>query len=355
MLGNAFMGSKVFLSAIELDLFTLLYRAPDALSASEICDALSLHSRACPGFLDTLVALSCLQRDGTGSAARYRNTETTDRFFVKDRESFLGGFLEMHSKRTFAFWAHFTDALKTGLCQNEGNPRNGSQEVWEAMYHHDANLRTFVNAMKGLNMPAHAEFARLLASGGLEGSKEDQEMTSAADNVVVLDIGGASGQLCCEVAKANPESQCYTMDLEKVCVLARENITKQQLEDRVVVCEGDMWVDKFDKWCQPDVIVMGMILHDYGLEGKKKLIRKAFEALADGGRLVTIEMLIDEDRTQVDGLVMSMLMLIETEAGFDYTAKEWGSWVEEAGFQSWREVMLHGPIRSAVAYKGTAP
>ena len=347
-LGNGFMASRIFLSAIEVDLFTHLHRANGALSCRDVCEQLKLHPRAFPDFLDALVSFGALHRSGIGDNALYSNSEVTDAFFVKDRKTFLGGFLEMHSTRTYAFWNHFTEALKTGMSQNEAHVRNTGQPMWEAMYEDEHSLKTFVNAMKGLGKQGHAEFGRLLAAGELE---EEGKIRGEGEVLTVLDIGGASGQLCCEVAMADELAKCVTMDLEKVGVFARENVRDHGLEDRVVVVDGDMWTDDFNKWCDADVIVMGMLLHDYGLKGRKMLIKKAYDALKEGGRLVTIEMFIDEGRRESEGVVMSMLMLIETEQGNNFTAGEFGEWAQEAGFRAWREVHLHGPVGAVVAFK----
>ena len=43
---------------------------------------------------------------------------------------------------------------------------------------------------------------------------------------------------------------------------------------------------------------MGHILHDWNLEVKQMLIRKAYEALPDGGALIVYEAIIDDDRRQ---------------------------------------------------------
>ena len=57
---------------------------------------------------------------------------------------------------------------------------------------------------------------------------------------------------------------------------------------------------------------MGMILHDWDLERKKLLVRKAYDALEEGGALVAIEALIDDARrSNTFGLFMSLTMLME--------------------------------------------
>ena len=68
---------------------------------------------------------------------------------------------------------------------------------------------------------------------------------------------------------------------------------------------------------------MGNILHDWSLEEKKSLIKKAFEAVNKGGAFVAIENVIDNERKKnLFGLGMSINMLLETNHGFDYSFYE---------------------------------
>ena len=60
-----------------------------------------------------------------------------------------------------------------------------------------------------------------------------------------------------------------------------------------------------------DVLIMGHILHDWGLDKKRMLVRKAYEALPLGGALIVYDPLIDDDRRHnTFGLLMSLNMLI---------------------------------------------
>jgi hypothetical protein len=95
---------------------------------------------------------------------------------------------------------------------------------------------------------------------------------------------------------------------------------------------------------QADVVTMGHILHDWDLETKKMLIRKAYEALPSGGALIVYESIIDDDRSKnVFGLMMSLNMLIETPGGFDYTGADCIGWMQEVGFHSMKVEHLVGP------------
>ena len=85
--GMGFWPAKVLLSAIELKLFTEL--GGTAMTGAELQSALELHPRANPDFLDTLVALGFLHRDGDGPLARYRNTEETALFLDRASPQFM--------------------------------------------------------------------------------------------------------------------------------------------------------------------------------------------------------------------------------------------------------------------------
>jgi len=66
-LGFAFWGSKVLLSAVELEVFTTL--GLGARTGRQLEAALGLAPRATEDFLDALVALGMLAREGNGPTA----------------------------------------------------------------------------------------------------------------------------------------------------------------------------------------------------------------------------------------------------------------------------------------------
>ena len=115
--GGAFRQSKTLLSAVELGVFTAL--GAQALTGSQLLDALGLHPRANPDFFDALVALRFLDRDGSGPDARYRNTPDSAMFLDRQRPEYIGRLLEMVNDRLYPSWGGLTAALRTGLPQSE--------------------------------------------------------------------------------------------------------------------------------------------------------------------------------------------------------------------------------------------
>lgn len=73
-LALGFWGSKTLLSAVELRVFGELALGP--VSAGTLMQKLGLHQRSARDFLDALVALRMLDRDGD----QYTNTRAADLF-----------------------------------------------------------------------------------------------------------------------------------------------------------------------------------------------------------------------------------------------------------------------------------
>ena len=123
----------------------------------------------------------------------------------------------------------------------------------------------------------------------------------------------------------------------------------ERLEKRLQFHAGDFFSDSLP---QADVIIMGHILHDWNLEEKRMLLKKAYDALPKGGALIIHEALIDDDRkANALGLLMSLNMLIETPGGFDYTGADCRGWMKDTGFRKSYVEPLAGPDSMVVGVK----
>ena len=145
-LGLGFWGSKTLLSAVEIGLFTELAKGP--LDLETLAERLMLHPRSARDFLDALVALGMLERDGD----RYANTPETDLFLDRAKPSYIGGILEMANARLYPFWGSLTEALRTGQPQNEA--KGGEEDFFAALYADPGRLEGFLKAMTGISLGA---------------------------------------------------------------------------------------------------------------------------------------------------------------------------------------------------------
>jgi len=329
-LGMGFWASKTLLSAVELGLFSKL--APGPLTAPQIAESLGLHRRGLYDFLDALVALGMLDRQGDGPAAPYANTPQTARFLDQNSPAYVGGVLSMASARLFRHWADLTTALKTGQPQSE--LRDGGGGFFEVIYSDEQRLEQFLAAMQSAQL---GNFAALV---------EKVDLSSVRS---LVDVGGAMATLSIIVARKFSGLRCTSFDLPPVVPIARRNVARAGLSERIELIGGDFFKDPLPR---ADVLTMGNVLHDWNESEKHELIRKAYEALPAGGRLIAIENVIDDARRKnAFGLLMSLNMLIELPGGFDYTGAQFDGWCRSAGFQRTEVVPLAGSSSAAIAYK----
>ncbi len=324
-IGVGFWASKTLLSAVEIELFTELAKHPEDLES--IKARLGLHPRSARDFLDALVALGFLLREH----GQYANTPETDLFLDKNKPSYIGGMLEMANHRLYPFWAHLTEALKTGIPQNEA--RN-NEDFFGELYADPARLHEFLKGMTGVSRGANLEMAARLPW---------------ADHSSFVDVGTAQGDLAVQIAKTHPHLSGIGFDLSQVGPVFEDYAGEHGLANRLAFVGGDFFKDDLP---EADVVLMGHILHDWDLEEKKMLIGKAYKALPEGGLFVAYDAIIDNDRREnAFGLLLSRNMLIETHGGFDYTGADCIGWMRDAGFREVRVEHLVGPDSMVVGVK----
>jgi len=325
-LGLGFWGSKTLLSACELGLFSEL--AAGSLSLEELSERFQLHPRSARDFLDALVALKMLTRDGD----RYANTPATTMFLDRAKPTYIGGMLEMANARLYPFWGSLTEALRTGELQNEA--KAGGQSFFAALYADPMRLEGFLKAMTGLSLGSAAAIA---------------EKFPWAQYRTFVDVGTAQGGLPVQVALANPHLIGVGFDLPVVGPIFDEYVGAHSLSGRLRFQPGDFFQDSLPS---ADVIVMGHILHDWDLDEKRNLIAKTFDALLEGGAFIAFDSVIDDERREnAFGLLMSLNMLIETPGGFDYTGADCVAWMRNAGFRETRVEHLVGPDSMVIGIK----
>jgi hypothetical protein len=113
----AFWNSKVLLTAVTFDLFSTLGQR--RLTGGEIGRKLGLHPRGIADFLDVLVAMKFLERDGDGEDSKYFNAPATALYLDRNSPRYIGGIPEMLNARLFKYWNDLPEALRTGKPQNE--------------------------------------------------------------------------------------------------------------------------------------------------------------------------------------------------------------------------------------------
>jgi hypothetical protein len=306
-LGLAFRAAKALLSAVELGVFTALADGP--LDLDVLRKRVGVDERGARDFFDALVALGMLDRDESG---RYTNTPESALYLDRQQPTYIGAELDHFNTYVYPHWNLLTPALRSG------KPQSGARATghYAALYSDPVALETLVKGMTG---------------GSVQVAKAVATKFPWQDYKTFLDIGTAQGGLPVQIAKVHRHITGGGFDLPPVKPLFDDYVSQRGLANRLQFYSGDFLREPLPA---ADVLVLGRVLHNWDLETKMLLLRKAYAALPANGALIVYERLIDDERrVNAAGLLASLNMLIMTAGGFDFTAADCIAWMREVGFR----------------------
>ncbi|HJW72994.1 MAG TPA: methyltransferase [Geothrix sp.] len=289
---RSFQESRVFLTALELDLFTAVGAGA---GADEIAYRIGADVRATEMLLNALTALGALEkREG-------RFQCTSESMALGPARAGL-----MHTVHLWETWSTLTDCVKAGTTMRHPGVE-GHQEAW---------TEAFIAAM-------HARAQRSAA--------QVVDAVQAVNPQRMLDVGGGPGTFSIAFAQAHPELRVEVLDLGPVVPMARRNIREAGLSDRVTVREGDLRTDALGE--AYDLILVSAICHMLDEGENRDLLRRCARALASGGQLVIRDFILDPDRAGPPAAALFALnMLVGTRRGNAYAESDYRAWLLEAGF-----------------------
>ncbi|CAL9499737.1 methyltransferase [Streptomyces sp. enrichment culture] len=315
----AYCGSKMLMSAVELDLFSVLAQDGPATEA-ELRRKLNLHPRFARHFLDSLVALELLEAHGD----RYANSPVTDHFLDRGKPTCIGGFAEMTSDTFYPAWGRLTKALRTGQAQAPQPPDDADHLFRVNAKEQPDRVRRFMSSMDSHSTRIGEELAALI---------------DWSDRTRFADLGGARGNLTAVIAKAHPHLRGICFDRPQSRPFFDEHIGRLGLADRVTFQAGDFFADPLP---QADVLIYGHVLHDWGPDSRRILLERAHQALPEGGLLVIYDRMLDGSPKDLSKLMYSMTFMLASAGGSEYSVDECRDWLTEAGFtQTSAQPLLH--------------
>jgi len=297
-MANAFRLSRIILTANELGIFDQLQ--DEERTSSNVAKHLQTDPRATDRLMNALVTLGLLHKqDGI-----FRNTGFAAEFLVRRSPQYLGG-LSL-SNQTWKTWSTLSEAVRKGTTVAMDRSINERSDAWR---------ESFIAAMH-----ARAGQQALETAAALDLSATRK----------ILDVGGGSGAFAFAMIRQNPSAAATIFDLPNIIPLTARYIASSGFSTQVDTKTGDYLADDFGKGY--DLVFMSAIIHINSPEENQLLIRKGAEALNPGGKLVILDHIMNEDRTQPPvGAVFALNMLVGTFHGDTYTEKEIGSWMQDAG------------------------
>jgi ubiquinone/menaquinone biosynthesis C-methylase UbiE len=301
---NAYQRTAAIKAAVELEVFTALAEGnTTAETAAARCGAAERGMRI---LLDYLVIMGFL----TKADGHYRLTQDSAMFLDKRKPSYVGGALEFLLSPTLVAAHHnLSEAVRKGgtVLPAEGtvSPEN---PVWV----------NFARAMMPLMMMPAQGIAKLINF-------------DAGRAVKILDIAAGHGIFGIAFAQTYPNAQVVALDWPQVLEVALENAQRFGVADRYATLPGSAF--ELNWGSGYDLILLTNFLHHFDQATCESLLGKAYAALSEGGRVVTLEFIPNEDRvTPSPAAAFAMTMLSSTPAGDAYTALEYERMFRHAGF-----------------------
>lgn len=303
---------KTLSAATKFDLFTLLHNQ-GALTQDQISHSLSISTRSTKILLLGLVSLKLLNKEG----GHYDNSMIAEIYLSKNSPQNILSIIDWQSEINYRAMDHFYDSLVSG--ENEGLMEfDGEEDTLYKRLTHTPHLENiFQSAMEDISKQANHDLANNIDFSPVK---------------KLLDVGGGNASNIMNLANFYPELNSCVFDSESVCGIANENIKKNQLSDRCGVQTGDCFNTAYPKGY--DAISYCHFLTIWSEEKNLFLIKKAYDALPTGGRLIIFNMMQDneEDGPLTAAMGSPYFLTLATKEGMIYTWAEYEAWCQAAGF-----------------------
>lgn len=300
----AFQHSAAFKTAIELNLFTAV--ADGSKTPTAIADACGAAERGIRILCDSMTVLGFLRKDG----GEYDLTDLSAVFLNRNSPGYMGDAVDfLNSERQMHGFANLTETVRRGgAAEIEGGSLAPDSPMW-------------VKFARGM-MPMMAPPAQMMTQA--VGIEKDRKLK-------ILDIAAGHGIFGVTFLQHFPNAEVYAVDWANVLSVATENACKAGVADRYHLIPGSAFdVDYGDRY---DIILLTNFLHHFDKETCEALLRKIKGSLADGGKVLTLEFVPNEDRVSPPMQAMfPLVMLAATPAGDAYTEAEFRAMLENAGF-----------------------
>jgi SAM-dependent methyltransferase len=297
---TGFFHAKLLACAVEFELFTWLGDEKKTLDA--IRDHLQLPPRSTRVLLDALVNSELLrvQQD------HYMNTPLARRYLVKGTAQYVGENVALFDTM-YQPCAELPDVLR--------NDRPSDSSYSYFFDKSDPGVDGYCEQMhRSSSVPALS----LTQFHDFSGYR------------TILDVGGGYGRTCMTLVSQYENLRAILFDLPQVCAKAQANLSNFWLADRIDLHPGDFFEDDFP---QADAILLMRITHDWPIERVKQIVRKAYDALPSGGRLLIYETLKNNGSIAPgDPAIISLLLMLISPAGECRSFEEIETVLKDVGF-----------------------
>jgi ubiquinone/menaquinone biosynthesis C-methylase UbiE len=302
---NAYQRTAALKAAIELEVFTVIGDTSGTIP--ELVQRIKVPERGLRALCDFLVVMGFASKFLDEPESRYALTPDSAMFLDKKSPRYIG------LATTFMGSTFVTDVFRdlTAVIR-AGGPLPDQLHVNE-------------------ELPIWVDFARGMAPIMYSVAESAATFLKVNSEAKVLDIAAGHGLFGIAVARENPKAKIVALDFPSVLHVAKENAERFGVADRYTLLPGDALQVPFGKGF--DGALVANLLHHWDRPTIQTFLRKVYDSLAPGGRIVVVEFAPNDDRVSPPipaSFVMNMLAM--TPGGNAYTLSENLEMLREAGF-----------------------
>jgi len=316
-IATGFHLSKILFAGVEFDIFTKLGKKK--LSAKDVAKKCRLPIRSTTRLLNGAVAVGLLQFKNE----KYFNTPVAEKFLVCGKPEYLGDLMKAYNYMLYDKWGNLEEVIKKDKFQPVFGPGKD----------------TIGNISKNSKIAQAAMMAQ--HSYSVKPAEELAAKFDFSKYNTLLDLGGGSGILSVMAVKKYSHLKAMVFDFPPVCKITRKVVSKYKAGNKVKIHEGNVLQDTFPKGA--DIILISGVLDGYNESNCRKMIKKAYDYLPNGGGIILKESIVKDDRTgPLFPVLFSLALMIETEGGDSRSRGEMSQWLKETGFKKIRYKALTG-------------
>jgi ubiquinone/menaquinone biosynthesis C-methylase UbiE len=312
------LGGHIFFqtlsAAIELDLFSLL-EAHERLTLEEIATALECESHPTRILLLGCTTLGLVRKRGR----HYSNTRSSSRLFVRSAPQNIIDVVRWQHHINYRAMFHFEEAIRRNANVGLREFCGSRPTLYERLAHDGRLEQIFQGAMQSISTQANSMLVDSL---------------DLSDATYLVDVGGGNATNIMAFARKFPRLRAAVFDSPSVCEIARENIAKAGLSQRLGTWPGDCFHDPFPEGV--DAILLAHFVTIWSETHNRQLLKRCFEILPPGGAVIVFNMMQrdSEDGPLAAAMGSPYFLTLATGEGMLYTWREYGRWMRDAGFRS---------------------
>ena len=254
------------------------------------------------------VAFGLLTADEDG---RFHGTPLLDTIRTDAPRSLRDLVLTITSDSHWLSWREFAASVRTGHSQA---PTALGTDLFTYLERNPNEAREFSAGMAAITSLWASDLARLIDTNNVQRA---------------VDVGGANGSMLRLLQEANASLRGVVFDRPDVAGDVAAAVAQSEFADRTEVVGGDFFI------AVPagDLHLLKFVLHDWDDDSCIQILRRCRDAMAPGGRIAIIELLVEDINDPGVAALMDLNMLVVSPSGRERSLPEFDALLAAAGLR----------------------